>query len=108
METQRPLSEDQMEQFRTFGFLAFPGLLADCIDRIIEEFEAIWAAHGGGHDGRRGSGGVHQSVGSGQCPRPKFAVGCDGYGGVRTAFRRGQAIEILDSSAALGMTGMGV
>ena len=43
MKTQRPLSDDQMEQFRTFGFLAFPGLLADCIDRIIEEFEAIWA-----------------------------------------------------------------
>ena len=42
MKTQRPLSEDQMEQFRTFGFLAFPGLLADCVDRIVVEFEAIW------------------------------------------------------------------
>ncbi len=52
MKTQRPLSEDQMEQFRTFGFLAFPGLLAECVNRITEEFETIWSAHGGGHYGR--------------------------------------------------------
>ena len=37
MKTQRPLSDDQMEHFRTFGFLAFPGLLADCVDRIHGE-----------------------------------------------------------------------
>ena len=41
-----------MAYLDTFGFLPFHGLLADSIDRITEEFEAIWAAHGGGHDGR--------------------------------------------------------
>ena len=41
-----------MAYFDTFGFLPFHGLLADSIDRITGEFEAIWAAHGGGHDGR--------------------------------------------------------
>ena len=62
MKTQRPLSEDQMEQFRTFGFLAFPGLLADCVDRIIEEFEAIWAAQGGGHHGRKHDGVTRSAI----------------------------------------------
>ncbi len=62
MKTQRPLSEDQMEQFRTFGFLAFPGLLADCVDRIIEEFEAIWAAHGGGHHGHKHDGVTRSAI----------------------------------------------
>ncbi|MBC8078282.1 MAG: phytanoyl-CoA dioxygenase family protein [Chloroflexales bacterium] len=46
------LSEQQLAYFHTFGFLAFPGLLADRIDQITAEFEAIWAAHGGGHSGR--------------------------------------------------------
>ena len=62
MKTQIPLSEDQMDQFRTFGFLAFPGLLDDCVDRIIEEFEAIWAAHGGGHDGREHDGTARSAI----------------------------------------------
>ena len=35
-----------------FGFLLFPGLLSDRIERITDEFEAVFAAHGGGHDGR--------------------------------------------------------
>ena len=62
MKTQQPLSEDQMDHFRTFGFLAFPGLLDDCIDRIIEEFEAIWAAHGGGHHGREHDGTARSAI----------------------------------------------
>ena len=45
------LSEQQMAFFETFGYLHFPGLMADCIDRIIEEFEVVWVAHGGGLDG---------------------------------------------------------
>ena len=49
---QTRLSEQQMALFADFGFLQFPGLLADCIDEIIDEFEAVWARHGGGHDGR--------------------------------------------------------
>ena len=51
MKTQQRLSDDQMTFFDTFGFLYFPGLLADRIDRIIEEFEKIWADQGGGHHG---------------------------------------------------------
>ena len=35
----------------TFGFLLFPGLLKHKIDRIDEEFEAVFAKHGGGHGG---------------------------------------------------------
>ena len=62
MKTQQPLSEDQMEQFRTFGYLAFPGLLADCVDRILEEFEVIWEAHGGGHDGREHDGTARSAI----------------------------------------------
>jgi ectoine hydroxylase-related dioxygenase (phytanoyl-CoA dioxygenase family) len=50
------LSEQQLARFHTFGFLAFPGLLADRIADITEEFEAIWAAHGGGHNGRAHDG----------------------------------------------------
>jgi len=44
----------------TFGYLAFPGLLNDRIDAIIDAFETVWAEHGGGqngqaHDGKRRS-----------------------------------------------------
>ena len=46
------LTDQQLAFFRTFGFLAFPGLLADRIDEIIREFEAIFAARGGGHAGK--------------------------------------------------------
>ena len=50
------LTEQQLASFRTFGFLAFPGLLADRVERIAEEFEAIWAANGGGHNGQMHDG----------------------------------------------------
>ena len=43
------LTPKQIHFFNTFGYLVFPGLLADCVDRIIEEFEHIWLKHGGGH-----------------------------------------------------------
>ncbi|HZO86970.1 MAG TPA: phytanoyl-CoA dioxygenase family protein [Chthonomonadaceae bacterium] len=47
-----PLSEQQISFFDTFGYLAFPGLMADRIEEIIAEFEGVWAARGGGHYGR--------------------------------------------------------
>ena len=46
------LTEQQLTFFKTFGFIAFPGLLKDRIDEIIREFEAIFAARGGGHAGK--------------------------------------------------------
>jgi len=46
------LTPEQLSFFETFGYLQFPGLLADCIDRIIEEFEVVWETHGGGHHGQ--------------------------------------------------------
>lgn len=52
MTTSFALTEQQLAFFSTFGYLSFPGLLADRIYRITEEFEAVWAARGGGHHGR--------------------------------------------------------
>lgn len=46
------LTEQQVHFFETFGFLAFPGLMADRVDSIIQSFEAVWAERGGGHDGK--------------------------------------------------------
>jgi len=45
------LSTQQRTFFETFGYLGFPGLFAAEIDAIIEEFESLWAEHGGGHHG---------------------------------------------------------
>jgi ectoine hydroxylase-related dioxygenase (phytanoyl-CoA dioxygenase family) len=50
--TNTRLTEQQLAQFETFGYVGFPGLLADRADRIIKEFEALWARHGGGHNGK--------------------------------------------------------
>jgi ectoine hydroxylase-related dioxygenase (phytanoyl-CoA dioxygenase family) len=49
--TQFQLSPHQLAFMDTFGYLVFPGLLNDRIDRIIEEFEATFAGRGGGHHG---------------------------------------------------------
>lgn len=46
------LTAQQLAFMDTFGYLVFPGLLSDKIDRIIEEFESVFAAHGGGHNGK--------------------------------------------------------
>lgn len=46
------LTEQHKKSFDTFGFLAFPGLLKDCIGEITDAFEAVWVNHGGGHDGK--------------------------------------------------------
>ncbi len=45
------LTEQQLAFFDVFGYLHFPALLDDCVDRITEEFEAVWEEHGGGHAG---------------------------------------------------------
>ena len=42
------LTEQQLSFFETFGYLSFPGLLADRIEEIDREFEAVWEANGGG------------------------------------------------------------
>ena len=49
--TDHGLPPEQRRFFETFGFLAFPGLLGDSIDEIIDAFEAVWAERGGGHHG---------------------------------------------------------
>ena len=46
------LTEQQLTFFKTFGYLAFPGLVKDRLDEIIREFEAIFARQGGGHAGK--------------------------------------------------------
>lgn len=46
------LSAQQLSFFEVFGYLAFPGLLADRIGDVSEEFEHIWDAQGGGHHGQ--------------------------------------------------------
>ncbi len=46
------LTEQQVAYFRTFGFLKFPGLFAEEVSSIVDAFEDIWKAHGGGHGGR--------------------------------------------------------
>ena len=46
------LTPQQLAFMDLFGYLVFPGLLNDRIDRIIDEFEGVFAAHGGGHNGK--------------------------------------------------------
>jgi ectoine hydroxylase-related dioxygenase (phytanoyl-CoA dioxygenase family) len=46
------LTPQQLAHFDTFGFLGFPGLLADRADAIIAEFETVWSGQGGGHGGK--------------------------------------------------------
>ena len=41
------LSEQQVRFFETFGYLGFPGLMADRIDQITEAFETVWIERGG-------------------------------------------------------------
>ena len=46
------LTEQQLTFIDTFGYLVLPELLDDKINRIIDEFEAVFVAKGGGHDGK--------------------------------------------------------
>lgn len=50
------LSEQQRNFFHTFGYLGFPGLLADRAAEIEQTFEALWQSHGGGHNGKQHDG----------------------------------------------------
>jgi hypothetical protein len=50
------LTPQQRSYFDTFGFLIFPGLVADCIDEITTAFENVWRERGGGHNGKPHSG----------------------------------------------------
>ena len=50
------LSAQELARMDLFGFLVFPGLLNDRIDRITEEFEATFTMHGGGHAGHAHDG----------------------------------------------------
>jgi hypothetical protein len=50
------LSEQQVAYFKAFGFLKFPGLFAEEVGEIVDAFEDIWQAHGGGHAGRQHDG----------------------------------------------------
>ena len=47
-----PLTPQQLAFFETFGYLGFPGLLADRADAIIAAFDDVWAHNGGGHNGK--------------------------------------------------------
>ena len=47
-----PLTAQQLAFFETFGYLGFPGLLADRADAIIAAFDDVWAHNGGGHNGQ--------------------------------------------------------
>jgi len=49
--TKFQLTPQQLAFMVAFGYLMFPGLLNDKIARITDEFEAVFAAHGGGHNG---------------------------------------------------------
>ena len=60
--TEHRLSSQQLQFFDTFGFLSFPGLLADCIDEIIEAFEAVWTERGGGHGGKPHDGSARSCI----------------------------------------------
>jgi ectoine hydroxylase-related dioxygenase (phytanoyl-CoA dioxygenase family) len=46
------LTDQQKSFFDTFGYLAFPGLLRDRAAAISREFDAVFAARGGGHHGK--------------------------------------------------------
>jgi len=44
------ITDQQVRFFKAFGYQVFPGLLADCIDEIIEAFEEVWRQRGKGHN----------------------------------------------------------
>lgn len=46
------LTPEQKAFFEVFGYIGFPGLMADRITAIQEAFEALWDSRGGGHNGK--------------------------------------------------------
>jgi Phytanoyl-CoA dioxygenase (PhyH) len=49
------LTPQQQQFFETFGYLVLPGLLADAVGWVSEEFEAVWRDRGVVHDGTKRS-----------------------------------------------------
>jgi hypothetical protein len=49
------LTEQQKQFFETFGYIVMPGLLADDVNWITEEFEAVFRDRGMVHDGTKRS-----------------------------------------------------
>jgi len=56
------LTAQQRAFMDLFGYLVFPGLLSDRIDRITEEFENTFATHGGGHNGKPHDGSARSCI----------------------------------------------
>ena len=56
------LTEYQINYFDVFGYLSFPGLVADRIEEIQQEFENVWAERGGGHDGNPHAGNARSCI----------------------------------------------
>ncbi len=56
------LTPQQLAFMDVFGYLVFPGLLSDRIDRVIEEFEGVFVSHGGGHFGRPHDGSARSCI----------------------------------------------
>ena len=46
------LTPQQIDFFETFGYLSFPGLMADKAEAISNAFEGVWSNKGGGHHGK--------------------------------------------------------
>jgi len=57
-----PLSAQQIRFFDTFGFIAFPGLLADRIGQIQAAFERVFEERGGGHGGQKHDGSARSCI----------------------------------------------
>ena len=47
------LSIQQINYFKTFGYLVFENLFANEISEIMQGFERVWDGVGGGHDGKK-------------------------------------------------------
>ena len=54
------LNAQLLAHFSTFGYLSFPSLLSDRIERVTKEFERVWSHRGGGHNGQFHDG-LHRS-----------------------------------------------
>ena len=56
------LTAQQKRFFEEFGFLQFPGLLADRIEQITTDFHAVFTARGGGHNGTQHDGSARSCI----------------------------------------------
>lgn len=56
------LTDQQIAFMDVFGYLVFPGLLSDRIERITQEFENTFATQGGGHNGRPHDGSARSCI----------------------------------------------